>query len=872
MSKSIHNPPSWIARIISRVSRHHVQDEIEGDLLEFYQYWVEKYGFKKAKRLYFWNALKFLRYASLVSIFPKTQNSTLMINHHVHIAWRGIRSGKGSGFVNILGLTLGFASSLLIFLWSYKEVNTDSFHADGDRLYSVYSHMIFPDGENTGPNTPAKLPAELAVQIPEIQYATGFAKSFRLSLQGVTAETFQKDDVILKMKGSRGSPQFFNIFSYEILEGTAENALLDRSAIAISRKMADIFFGSPEKAIGQSIRYQNKENLNVALVFEDIGNESSLQFEYLTNWDAWVDGDRFKPSWNHFGTQTYIKLKEGADPAAVEAKLESFLTGYIDFEQGEDGKLRLQPFKEQYLYDNYQNGRPAAGRAIYVRLFGGIAIFILLIAVINFINLMTAKANERAREVGLRKVIGASGNNLVSQFMIESLMTTAISFILGLLLAFALLPAMQVVSQTTLRFPFEDVQFILMLLAIVFAVGFLAGSYPSWVLSRLGIQATISKRPENKKGAARLRKGLVVFQFSISIFLTVATIALSSQMSYLLNKNLGFQKQDLLYIPIEGTMQTDYLRFKNEAMKVPGVVQVDRSSQTPHEMGFSGPFFNWDGKEDDNNSNFTPTSVGYDFVETMGLEIIDGRDFDRGRPADENNFLINEKAAETIGVNALNKTASIFGKEGKIIGIVKDFHFNSLHIPIQPMVIDVKEGLNFGTITVRIGSNDISGTLNRLEQLYSSLNPGHAFEYSFLESVYKEEYETEQLVSTLVPGFAGLAIFISCLGLFGLVTFALQRRVKEVGIRKVLGATFTQLTNLLARDFAFLMLVAIIISLPISYFCMQYWLEGYAYSIDLEWWIFALAAMMCISISGLIIFSKVAKSATSNPVESLRSE
>ena len=872
MKEPIHHPPKWIMHFISSVSRTHVKDEIEGDLFEFYQYWIAQYGTKRAKWLYLWNALKFLRYASLVSIFPKTQNSTLMINHHMHIAWRSLRTGKGSGFVNVLGLSLGFASSLLIFLWSYKEVNTDRFHADSERLYSVYNHMIFPDGEASGRNTPAKLPAELIEQFPEIEYATGFAKSFRLSLQGVTAETFQKDDLILKMKGSRGSPQFFNIFSYKILEGSPENALLDRSAIAISRKMADIFFGSPAEAIGNTIRYQNKENLNVVLVFEDIGSESSLRFDYLTNWNAWVEADEYKPRWDHFGTQTYIKLKEGVDPGLVEGKLASFLDGYVDFEEGEDGKLRLQPFGEQYLYNNFENGRPAAGRAISVRLFAGIAIFILLIAVINFINLMTAKANERAREVGLRKVIGATGGNLVSQFMIESMMTTIISFLVGLAMAFALLPAMQAISQTRLSFPFQDTSFILSLLIVVLGVGFLAGSYPSWVLSRLGIQATISKRPENKRGAARLRKGLVVFQFSISIFLTVATIALTSQMNYLLDKNLGFQKQDLLYVPIEGALRTNYRTFKEEGMKVPGVVQIDRSSQTPHKMGFSGTFFDWDGKQEDNNTAFTPSSVGYDFVATMGLEITDGRDFDKGRPADANNFLINEKAAEVIGPDALNRTANIFGKEGKIIGIVKDFHFNSLHTPIQPMVLDVKEGLNFGTITIRVASDDVSAALSRLQALYATMNPGYAFEYTFVENIYQEEYRTEQLVSALVPFFAGLAIFISCLGLFGLVTFALQRRIKEVGIRKVLGATFPQLTNLLAKDFAFLMVIALIISLPISYYFLQDWLQGYAYSIDLGWWIFALAAIMCITISGLIIFIKVAKSAISNPVESLRSE
>lgn len=872
MTEPFNPPPKWISRLLEVLCKSELHEEILGDLQEFYQVWLNQHGTFMARSLYLWHAVKFLRLYALKNLIPKHQNKSHMINHHLQIAWRGILTRKGHGLINVAGLSLAFASSLIIYLWSYQEMQKDKFHQDSNRIFGIYSRSIFPEGIQALRNTPAKLPAELKEAIPEIEYATGFAKSFRLSLQGVTAETFQKGDVVLKMKGSRASPQFFNLFSFRVLQGNKENALSDPHAIAISRTMAEIFFGSPEAAIHESIRYQNKENLKVVLVFDDIGDESSLQFDYLTHWDTWVDGDEFKPFWGHFGTQTYVKLQEGVDPLIVEEKMKDFLNDYLSFDEGERIELGLQLFGEQYLYGDFGNGFPVAGRMNSVRFFLLVALFILTIAIINFVNLMTAKARERAKEVALRKVIGASRKDLIHQFFTEAILATVISAALGCLFARLTLPLMESISNTSLAFPFYELDFVLLLFAVVISTGVLAGAYPSWVLSRYGLAALMNRNGDQNAGLGLLRKGLVVFQFALSMFLMIGTITLTSQLDYLLNKNVGFDREHLIYIPIEGALVSEYQTFREAAVKVPGVSYVDRSSQTPHKMGFRGAFLNWEGKDSGNNTAFTPSSVGFDFVKTLGLEIIEGRDFDRARPADENNFLVNEAAAKVIGRDALNKTVSIFGKEGKIIGIFKDFHFNSLHSPIQPMVLDVKEGLNFGTVTIQLSSSQISTTLERLEELHNELNPGYAFDYTFVQEVFDDEYQSEQLVSSLVPYFSGLAILISCLGLFGLVTFALQRRVKELGIRKVLGASFTQLVNLLSMEFLVLLIVAAVLALPVSYIVLQYWLQGYAYSIELGVEIFASALVLSLAVAFFIILIKVAKSALTNPVDSLRSE
>ncbi len=872
MKRLQNNPPRWTARMLRTLCKPEVLEELEGDLLEFYDLWLEEYGPAKARRLYILHSIKALRPYALKSIKPTTQKSNLMLDYNLKIAWRNLRKSKGYAVINVVGLSLGIASSLLIYLWTSKELATDKFHSDSERIYGVYYREVFPGGLAAIRNTPAKLPAELKETIPEIEYATGFAKSFRLSLQGVTAETFEKDDVILKMKGSRASPQFFKLFSFDVLEGQSDNALLDRSHIAISRKMAEIFFGSPAEAINQTIRYQNEKDLIVSLVFEDIGDESSLKFDYLTNWDAWVDGDEFKPSWGHFGTQTYVKLKAGADPLAVEEKMKSILSNYLDFDEGTNGELGLQRFSDQYLYGNFENGRPAPGRIDSVRVFQAIAIFIIVIAIINFVNLQTANATDRAKEVGVRKVIGATKLTLRSQFLTESLMLTTISVGLALLIVWTLLPAFRVVTQASLALPILDPVFVLGLVGMTLLIALLAGIYPALVLSGIKLLSALQKGDSNSARTGFVRKGLVVFQFALSIFLTVATIVVGSQMNYLLDKDLGFERSDLVYLPIEGTLVDNYQLFKQEASEVPGVLMVDRSSQTPHKMGFSGPFLGWDGKEDGNNTPFTPSSVGFDFVETMQLEIVEGRDFDRSRPVDQNNFIINETAAEVMGGDVINRTAAIFGKQGKIVGVVKDFHFKSLHNPIEPLVLDVKEGLNFGTVLVRLERDKIGETLVALQDVYGTVNPGYAFDYRFVDNVYGDDYQSEKLIASLIPYFAGLAIFISCLGLLGLVTFATQRRVKEVGIRKVLGASVRQILHMLSKDFALLLVIAFVVSLPLSYALTNGWLDGFAYRIGLDWWIFALAAVLTIVMSYGIIVGKVLKSAHVNPVDCLRDE
>ncbi len=866
-----HTPPQWISNFLRHLCRSEFHEEILGDLEEFYGLWVKTYGASKAKRLYFLHSIKFLRRYALKSILPTSKIPVFMFANHFKVAIRNLRKNRSYAFINMLGLTLGLASFLIINLWVHSELSRD--HQHGDRVFSVYDREVFSGGMAAYRNTPAKLPAELEKAFPEIEYATGFAVSFRLSLAEVTAETFERGDKILKLKGSRGGPQFFNVFNFDIIEGSRDNALLDPSHVAISRRMANIFFGSPAEAMGQSIRYQNERDLIVSLVFEDIGNESSLQFDYLTHWDTWVDNDEFKSDWGHFGTQAYVKLRQDVDAQATEEKIREFLGNYIDYEDADIvDELGLQKFEDQYLYGEFENGQPTGGRIAFVRIWQGVGIFILLIAVFNFINLTTASASERIKEIGVRKVVGATRFDLRSQFLTESSLMTAISALVALLFVAASLPSFSQLAGSQLHVPWTDPLFWLSLLCFTILLGLLAGGYPSWILAQAKLIPALSKRNNDSRSSGYLRKGLVIMQFAISILLTVGTVVVSGQMNYLLTKSLGFNRENLIYIPIEGNLITNYALFREKAVGVPGVLKVDRSSQTPHNMGFSGSYLNWEGKEEGNNTAFTPNSVGFDFLETMKLEVIEGRDFDRSRPADENNFIVNEKTKEALGGDVLGKTLQLFGKEGQVIGVVKNYHFQSLHTPIKPLVLDVKEALNFGTVVVRLDRSRMTQALLGLEKVHHTVNPGLAFEYSFVDDQYAGMYGAEKTMSSLIPFFAGLAILISCLGLFGLVTLSVQQRVKEIGIRKVLGASVGHLLHLLSRHFTSLIAIAIVLSIPLSYWVMSMWLVDFAYRIDLAWWIFGLAALIAICISFVIVSIQVLKSALSNPVASLRSE
>jgi putative ABC transport system permease protein len=811
--------------------------------------------------------------ASQNQIFP-------MLKNYFKIALRNITRQKAHATINISGLALGMTCCLLIFLWVQDEKSIDNFHLNGKHLFTVYQNSSFNGKPVNNYNTPVEYPSnghpiflfeEMKQSIPEIKDETFYATGY--DLPWGHPETFQVGEKILKLEGSRAGPDFFQMFSYPLVEGNAHTALKEMGGIAISRKMANLFFGSPRNAMGKSMRYENRLNFVVTAVFEDLSRQSSLQFDFLLNWDAqkneleWASGD----------FQTYIQLSETADVQKTEAEINHFLQPRLDKKTGVVTQYGLQRFGERYLHSDFANGKPVGGRIAYVNLFSGVALFVLIIACINFMNLATARSIKRAKEVGLRKVVGSSRINLVVQFFGEALAFSFLSMILSLILLYFLLPAFNQFTGKQILYPVSQASFWISLLALAFITGIFAGTYPAFYLSSLKPISTLKGVVRFTQGSILFRKGLTIFQFALSILLIISTLVITRQTSFLQNSQLGYDRQNLIYIRIEGelTKQNNYLLFKERASKMPGIAMVDRSSEAPHAMDFVvADDINWEGKEKNASVGFKPTSVGYDFVKLMNLKIAEGRDFSRSNATDSTDaFLINEEAVKEMGMkNPIGKWVSAWQKKGHIIGVLKDFHTHSLREPIKPIIVDIKENEYFGVIIVRTEAGKTREAIASLGKVYKDLNPSYAFAFQFVDEEYKKLYNNELIISKLSIAFATLAILISCLGLFGLSLFSAEQRIKEIGVRKVLGASMSQIISLFSEDFLKLILIAFLIAAPLSWLSMHQWLQGFAYRIDISWWVFPLAASFSVLISLLTISYQAVKTANANPVSSLRSE
>jgi ABC-type antimicrobial peptide transport system permease subunit len=789
-----------------------------------------------------------------------------MIKNYFKVAWRNIRNNKSFSFINIIGLALGMACSLLILLWVYDERGMDGSHVHGDRLFQVYERQYIDGKIDAGYNTPALLAAEMKRVIPEIEYASGTDLPEKA--------TFQVGDKIIKEEGLFADSDYFKMFSYPLLQGQPLTALNSPVSLAISNRMAKQFFGSASAAIGKTIRYENQKDLSVTAVFADLPNSASLKFEYMVNWQTFLELNDWTKDWANNGPRTYLMLKANADPIAVRPKIKKFLEGYNKSQTASFRiELDMQPFREVYLHSNFKDGRIEGGRIVYVRLFSLVAIFILLIACINFMNLTTARSGKRAKEIGVRKVAGALRWGLMRQFLSEAIFITCLSVIISLVLVVLLLPSFSQLTGKQFSVPFSNSSFWLSILVLTLVTGLLAGSYPALFLSSFKPIRVLKGSLKSSQGNGLLRKGLVVFQFVLSIVLIIGTLIVSKQVDYVQQINLGYDRENLLYIPLDGDLAKKSELFRLQALNTPGITGVSSISEGPTDIDNGTDAVNWDGKAPNTSPQFTQVVIGYDFVKTMGLKMMQGRDFSRDFATDSAGYIVNEAALKIINYkDPIGKPLTLYGKKGSIVGVLKDFHFMSLHDPIRPLIVRMEPGNTYGSALVRIEAGKTSQALAGLEKITKTLNPKFVFTYSFSEEEYQRLYKNEQIVSRLSNVFAALAIFISCMGLLGLAMFTAEQRAKEMSIRKVLGASAGSLFTLLSREFVVLVLVAVVIATPIAWFSMDKWLQDYAYRIPIEWWIFGLAGVAAVAIALVTVSFQAFKAAVINPISSLRSE
>lgn len=789
-----------------------------------------------------------------------------MIKNYFLIAWRNLVRNKVFSAINILGLALGMTCSLLILLWVQDERGVDGFHANGKNLYQVYERDYLDGKVDAGFSTQGLLAGELKKVIPEVQYAS--------SLEWNSTNTFEAENKIAKMNGSFAGADFFTMFSYPLIQGTPQTALNTLEGIAISRKMANLFFGSAEAAIGKPIRYENSENFRVSAVFEDLPANSSQQFDFLRSWAAFEkENDDWIHNWGNTDGPTFVQLRPDANPAKVRAEIKDFVYRYHQKSKGFRVELDLLSYPEKYLHSTFKNGRVDGGRIEYVRLFSVVAVFILLIACINFMNLATARSTKRAKEVGVRKVIGAARPLLIAQFMGEAMLLTFLSTMLALLLAAVFLPAFNGLTGKQLFLPVRQPLFWAAMSGLLFLSGFLSGSYPALFLSSLHPIRVLKGSLRFGGGATFFRKALVVFQFGLSIIFLVGMIVLFRQMDYIQRANMGFDRENLVYMPLEGELSNKYELFKQEAGKIPAVQQISKMRQAPTALHVHTGDIRWSGKPDDLVTSFVQSDVGYDFVKTMQLKLAAGRDFSRDFPTDSLGFLVNEAAVAKMGyTDPIGKPVWWGDHQGKIIGVLEDFHFASLHQQIEPLIIRMNEDRHYGTVLVRLKAGRDKEGLAGLEKLCKELNPAFPFTFQFSDAEYNKDYQSEQLVSRLANYFAFLAIFISCLGLLGLAIFTAEQRTREIGVRKVLGAKVSGIVSLLSKDFLGLVVIAIMIASPVAWYIMHRWLQDFAYRSPISWWIFGVAGLLALVIAAVTVSVQAIKAARANPVKSLRSE
>jgi len=860
------HPPKWSLKLLKRLIKPGYLEEIEGDMEEVYQDFLETLSPRKARWRYHKEIFQLARPA-LVRKFSGTQklNHYGMFRHNILLSLRIFKRYKSSFLINLTGLAAGLASVLMIYLWVQDETNIDRFHEKGDRLYQVMGNFNRPDGISTWNGTSALLGDGLNDAFPEIETAISSTPpewkiQFELAI----------DETQLKAVGKHVQAEYFNLFSYPVLMGSAKESLTNPNSVVLTETLATNLFGSPEKAMGQTLKWKSMmlgaESMVTAII-EDIPANSTDQFDLLLPFEAYTKD--FGNSWPNPNAITYVLLQEGADLNTVNAKIRNFLDDKLEDNNKE---LFLTPYEDQYLYGRYENGVIAGGRIEYVRLFSIIAVFILVIACINFMNLATARASRRIKEVGVKKSVGASRAALVLQHLIESVLMALLSLVVAVILVNLFMPQFNLITGKDISLTFSTELFISSL-GISLVTGLLAGSYPAFYLSGFKPALVLKGLLKGSNGELWVRRGLVIFQFALTIIFIVGVVVIYQQMEMIQSKQLGFDKDNLVYFEREGkTTDNDNLDGFIKGLKnLPGV-----ASATAINNEFFNPpglnNFSWEGMTED-APEFKRFIVYYNFVETADIELLEGRDFSSEFPLrDEWQIIINESAATAIGYEEpVGKKANYGGLDARIVGVVKDFQFKSLHEKTGPAVLMLDPRFLLNTM-IRIEAGTTAETLNRLEDYYKVYNPGFTLNYRFLDQDFQALYDAETKVSALSRYFAGLAILISCLGLLGLVAFSAERRTKEIGIRKVLGSDKLSIVMLLSKDFTRMIIIAILIALPVSYYFSAQWLSGFAYPIDLNWWLFAGAGLASLFIAWLAVSFQTLRIAGINPVDCLRDD
>lgn len=784
-----------------------------------------------------------------------------MFQNYLKIAYRNLMRYFGYTVINVFGLAVGLATAIFIFLWVLDEYSYDNFHVEGELLYKVMNNSRYADGTiETYPTTPAPLMHALKKEVPEVAYAvrTTWGEKMLMEYHGTS----------LLVLGMWADPQLFKAFTFPVILGNKENPLPNINSIAISRSIADKYFPG-ENPLGKIFKVDERFEVIVSAVFEDVPRNSSMAFDFVMPFEVYFKENTWLERWGNFSIQTYVKLHSGASVRKVNKQMKA-----IKEKNCKEcmGTPVLHAYRDGRLYSYFENGKVSGGRIEYVRVFIAVGIFILVIACVNFMNLATARVAIRSKEVGVRKVIGARRKHLILQFMGEAFFMGFIAFLLGILLVEILLPSFNLLTDKKVVLDFSQPVLTIGLLGITLLTSFISGIYPAIFLSSFK-PATIFKR--NHKAyfsGASLRKCLVVFQFSISIILVVGATVVYHQTSFIQEKNLGFDKENIITFDLGSGIRENIETFKSEALRYAGVKAVAASGQMPFNIENVTTDPDWPGKPEGKEVPFKVITCDHDFIPTLNMQVVEGRNFSSNYDLDSNNYMVNEAAVKVMGLeNPVGTPLDMWMGKGEIIGVVKDFHNQNFREAIVPLIF-TNIPVNTWKVYVRLEGRDTRGAISHLKELYQKFEPVYPFEYTFLNEDFNRQYESETTLEKLMVYFTIVAILISCLGLFGLTAFTSQQRTKEVGIRKVLGASLSNIAILLSGDFIKLVMVAIVIALPISWAVMENWLENYAYRITIKPGYLVAAGLVALIIALFTVSYQSIKAALANPVDSLKNE
>ena len=791
-----------------------------------------------------------------------------MFSNYLKTTWRYLLKDRQFTILNLIGLSTGMACTLLICLWVGDEWQTDRFHKNDQRLFQVMINEKNAGVFTTTQGTGGVVGEIMQKQLPEVEYAVATTPAAWFQQFSIS----WKDRTVGAM-GNLVDKDYFKMFSYPLLQGNKENVLTDKNSVVISARLARKLFNTTHNVIGRTLEWKwasLSRQCMVTGVFEDMPVHSTSRFDFVLSLDIWKDIMPVTLAPTSTGPfNTYVMLRKGTDVQRFSEKLPALLKSQF---KDSTSAMFMRKYADGYLYDKYENGVQAGGRISYVRLFSIIALFILVIACINFMNLSTAKASGRMKEIGVKKSLGAARRTLVLQFLGESLFMSIAALLIALLMVALLLPRFSEMTGKQLL-PQWDLRFIAAILGITLFTGLLAGSYPALYLSRFAPSVTLKGKFSNTGNTMWIRKGLVVFQFVVSVIFIIAVMVVYKQVQFVQSRNLGYNKDNIVYFEMEGRVAEKKEAFLTDLKDLPGVVNASSIEQKIVLSSFLPTSnINWEGKNLDNQIRFYQMPVNYGLIETLGIRMVAGRTFSKDFSTDSTAVVLNEAAVKVMGLtDPVGKIINRGNTALHIIGVTKNFHFNSLHEEIRPFIFNLAPEQTL-LVMARIQQGREQATLAGIQQLYKTFNPGYSFNYKFLDNDYQAQYASEKLVAQLSGYFAGLTIIISCLGLFGLAAFTAERRRKEIGIRKVLGATVGNVAVMLSKDFLQLILVAVCIAFPLAWWAAGEWLQSFAYHIHIGVSVFLAAGAATLGITLLTIGFQALKAGWTNPVKSLRSE